>query len=146
MYQHTVFITTHYPHHPPPLHTHTQETGVGLTRALIAVLQHNAHVINMSYGEATTTPNHGRFVQLASELVHKHGVVFVSSAGNAGPALSTVGAPGGSAGCILGIGAYVSPDMAAVAHAVRCDGGGGGAGGGGGRMCVLDACGFVFVV
>lgn len=94
---------------------------MGLTRALIAVLQHNAHVINMSYGEATTTPNSGRFVELAEELVHKHRVVFVSSAGNAGPALSTVGAPGGSAGCILGIGAFVSPSMAAAAHSVRCE-------------------------
>lgn len=93
---------------------------MGLTRALVAVLQHKAQVINMSYGEATTIPNDGRFVQLAEELVHKHRVVFVSSAGNAGPALSTVGAPGGSAGCIIGIGAYVSPAMAASMHSVRC--------------------------
>jgi len=48
----------------------------------------------MSYGEPTSTPNGGRIVDLANELVDKHGVVFVASAGNAGRALATVGAPG----------------------------------------------------
>ena len=43
------------------------ETGVGLTRAMIAVIDHGAHLINMSYGEATTTPNAGRFIELANE-------------------------------------------------------------------------------
>ncbi len=53
------------------------------------------------------------------QVVNKHGVIFVSSAGNAGPALSTVGAPGGTSSAILSIGAYVSPAMAAVTHSVR---------------------------
>ncbi|KAL0038695.1 hypothetical protein WJX79_003623 [Trebouxia sp. C0005] len=95
------------------------ETGTGLTRALITVLEHKADLINMSFGEATSTPNYGRFIDLANEVVNKHGVIFVSSAGNAGPALSTVGAPGGTSSAILSIGAYVSPAMAAVAHSVR---------------------------
>eukprot|EP00951_Prasinocladus_malaysianus_P002621 scaffold18396_cov35-Prasinocladus_malaysianus.AAC.2 len=73
----------------------------------------------MSYGEATTTPDAGRFMDLAAEVVNKHGVIFVSSAGNSGPALSTVGAPGGTSSAILSIGAYVSPDLAAAGHSVR---------------------------
>lgn len=52
-------------------------------------------------------------------MVWKHNIAFISSAGNSGPALSTVGAPGGSSTAILGIGAYVSPVMAAAAHSIR---------------------------
>jgi len=89
----------------------SMETGVGLTRALISVLLNKCDVINMSYGEFAGLHDVGRFIELSKELVDEHGVVFVSSAGNEGPALTTVGAAGGTTSCILGVGAYVSPSM-----------------------------------
>ena len=97
----------------------SMETGTGLTRALAAVIRHKVDVINMSYGEPVHEVNAGRFVALAEEVVWKHNIAFISSAGNSGPALTTVGAPGGSSTAILGIGAYVSPSMAAAAHSIR---------------------------
>ena len=80
----------------------SMETGVGLTRALISVLLNKCDVINMSYGEFAGLHDVGRFIELSKELVDEHGVVFVSSAGNEGPALTTVGAAGGTTSCILG--------------------------------------------
>jgi tripeptidyl-peptidase II len=79
----------------------SMETGSALTRAMIEAVKFKCDVINLSYGEGCALPNTGRFVELAEELVYKHKIVFVSSAGNNGPALSTVGAPGGTSGRLL---------------------------------------------
>ena len=47
----------------------------------------------MSYGEHSHWSHSGRIGELMSEVVTKHGVTWVASAGNDGPALSTVGTP-----------------------------------------------------
>ncbi|MBI1313495.1 S8 family serine peptidase [bacterium] len=95
------------------------ETGKALIRATKTVLENHCDLINMSFGEPTKTPNRGLIIRYFDELVRKHGVIFCASAGNAGPALSTVGAPGGTTSSLIGIGAYVSPEMAAAQYALR---------------------------
>lgn len=95
------------------------ETPAGLSRAAKAVLDNKCDLINMSFGEPTKTPDRGFITKLYDELVDKHGVIFCASAGNAGPALSTVGAPGGTTTSIIGVGAYISPEMMAAQYALR---------------------------
>lgn len=95
------------------------ETGAGLVRGIKAVLDHKCDLVNMSYGEPSTVDDRGRIPQLLNELVREHGVIFVSSAGNAGPALSTMGSPGGTGSAIIGVGAYISPEMMDVEYTAR---------------------------
>jgi len=45
------------------------------------------------------------------KIVHEYGITVLSSAGNAGPALTTVGAPGGTTSGVISVGAYVSSGM-----------------------------------
>ncbi|MGP1272112.1 MAG: S8 family serine peptidase [Phycisphaerales bacterium] len=98
----------------------SSSVNTGFTRGVVAVLENDADLINMSYGGPSAFQDtRYRIDQLATELVHDHGVVFVSSAGNSGPALSTVGGPGGTTSAIIGVGASITPDMMEAQYAVR---------------------------
>jgi tripeptidyl-peptidase-2 len=94
------------------------ETGSSLVRALGAAIERGVQVVNLSYGEYATVDNDGRFKAMCELAVHKHGIVFVTSAGNNGPALTTGGAPGTSA-CTIPIGAFVSSRMAGPQYSLR---------------------------
>jgi tripeptidyl-peptidase-2 len=97
----------------------TMETGQGLVRAAIELYRLKVDVANMSYGEGTSVPNQGKFIQiLRDDVVNKGGCVFVSSAGNEGPALTTVGCPGGTTSGIISVGAYVSQSMMEASYAM----------------------------
>ncbi|XP_050432154.1 tripeptidyl-peptidase 2 [Adelges cooleyi] len=101
----------------------TMETGTAIVRAMIKVMElrkkFNIEVINMSYGEHSNWSNAGRIGDLMNEVVDKHGVTWVASAGNHGPALCTIGAPPDiSKTTIIGVGAYVSPEMMAADYSL----------------------------
>jgi tripeptidyl-peptidase II len=103
----------------------SMETGTALVRAIVQVMKlcdsgTKIDVINMSYGEHAAWSNAGRIGELMTELVNRYGVVWVASAGNRGPALSTIGTPPDIAtdSCV-GVGAYVSPEMMESGYAFR---------------------------
>eukprot|EP00056_Hartaetosiga_gracilis_P018354 m.10718 g.10718 ORF g.10718 m.10718 type:complete len:1225 (-) comp6673_c0_seq1:164-3838(-) len=87
------------------------ETGVGLVRAMRVAVERGCHLINLSFGEAATLGNAGHVVKEMQRIVDTFGVIFVSSAGNNGPALTTVGAPAGLSNSIISVGAYVSQSL-----------------------------------
>ena len=86
----------------------SMETGRGLLRALNELVRLKVDVANISYGEAVLAHDQGRFYEQVRKVVNNSGCIIVSSGGNAGPALSTVGAPGGIMDCTIGVGAWVS--------------------------------------
>lgn len=97
----------------------SMETGIALERAAQLAADRGCHLVNMSYGEPTRLPNAGRLAEVFTRLVQQHNVIFVASAGNSGPALSSVGAPGGTTSALLGIGAYISPEMMQAEYTLR---------------------------
>nr|KAJ3422634.1 tripeptidyl-peptidase II Tpp2 [Polyrhizophydium stewartii] len=97
----------------------SMETGAGLTRAAIELARLNIDLANISYGEAAAIPNVGRFIELLKDdVINKKGCIVVASGGNEGPALTTVGAPGGTASAVIGVGAYVSHSMMDAEYAM----------------------------
>ena len=85
----------------------------------MVALRCRVDLINMSYGEASAQCDVGRFPEAVRELINKFGILFVCSAGNSGPALTTAGSPGATTSDVLGVGAYVSPAMMCAAYSLR---------------------------
>lgn len=103
----------------------TMETGTAIVRAMIKVMESRSSdypidVINMSYGEHSHWSCTGRIGELMNEVIDKYGVCWVAAAGNHGPALSTIGTPPNiSTNNIIGVGAYVSPEMMVAEYSLR---------------------------
>ncbi|ORY39823.1 subtilisin-like protein [Rhizoclosmatium globosum] len=87
------------------------ETSQSLVRAAIELARLKPDVVNISYGEYAGTYDYGRFTELIKDVViNENNTLFVSSAGNAGPILSSLSHPAGNSGVIT-VGAYVSKQM-----------------------------------
>ncbi|XP_046674553.1 tripeptidyl-peptidase 2-like [Homalodisca vitripennis] len=104
----------------------SMETGTALVRSMIHVMNsaiengYKIDIINMSYGERTHFSGSGRCGELMSEVIDKYGVVWITAAGNHGPALCTINTPPDiSVSSIIGVGAYVSPDMMEAEYSLR---------------------------
>nr|NP_594951.1 tripeptidyl-peptidase II Tpp2 [Schizosaccharomyces pombe]Q9UT05.1 RecName: Full=Tripeptidyl-peptidase 2 homolog; Short=TPP-2; AltName: Full=Multicorn protease [Schizosaccharomyces pombe 972h-]CAB55179.1 tripeptidyl-peptidase II Tpp2 [Schizosaccharomyces pombe] len=88
------------------------ETSHAFSRACSEIIKNEVDIINISFGEDAGIPNKGRVIELLrDELAGKRNVVIVSSAGNNGPAYTTVGAPGGTTFDVISVGAYVTSGM-----------------------------------
>jgi len=85
------------------------ETGMGLARAFAHCVKAKVDLINLSFGEGASPAAVGRVVELAQRVVQQHGIIFVTSAGNDGPGLSTMGAPATGSDSFVCVGAHVSP-------------------------------------
>jgi len=101
----------------------SMETGTALARAMSYVMRaehFKVDLINMSYGEHSHWSSAGRIGDLMSEVINKYGVTWVASAGNDGPALCTVGTPPDIiTNAVIGVGAYVSPEMMSAMYSTR---------------------------
>lgn len=76
------------------------ETSVALVRALDEMVKYKCTLANYSFGESVdnestmnTSSLNGSFINKLKEYVNKYNIIFVTSAGNSGPTLMTVGAP-----------------------------------------------------
>ncbi|KAL1508071.1 hypothetical protein AB1Y20_007665 [Prymnesium parvum] len=93
------------------------ETGTGLVRALIAAKAYQCDLINLSYGEPAWQHDKGRVSATLTAAVRQWGMALFTSAGNDGPALSSLGSPGALSAPIT-VGAYVSPAMMAEQYSM----------------------------
>jgi tripeptidyl-peptidase-2 len=98
----------------------TMETASALVRAASIAAKMKVDLVNFSYGEVAHWNDDGAVLKQFRDLVDVHGAVFVSSAGNNGPALSTVGTPGGNTSSLIGVSAFVSPEMMATEYSLSC--------------------------
>lgn len=97
----------------------TLETQAGLIRAIRAAVQAGCHIANYSYGEPCRYAMKGAIARELKEAFLKHHLLFVTSAGNSGPALTTVGAPASLTDYAMSIGAYAAPSTHCPIYSMR---------------------------
>ncbi|SPO20194.1 related to Tripeptidyl-peptidase II [Ustilago trichophora] len=89
----------------------SMEQGQAMLRSAQALVDTKCDIANLSYGEdgAFGAEDKGAFAKALRDIViRQRDILFVSSAGNNGPALTTVGQPGGTTSSVLSVGAYVN--------------------------------------
>ncbi len=84
--------------------------------------EYKCDLVNYSFGEPISIANMGPALNAVQDLVEKYGVIYCASAGNDGPGIETVGAPGGIVPGVISVAAYVSGDMLKAEHSLLGNG------------------------
>jgi tripeptidyl-peptidase-2 len=91
--------------------------GTSELRAAALTAKHRVDIVNASWGgRSTYQDGRNRNSRTYDLLVERHDILAVLSAGNNGPALGTAGSAGAEANRVLGVGAYLSPEMGRVLY------------------------------
>ncbi len=81
-----------------------------IVEGMIYAAQHGADVVNMSLGSSPDINDGSNLEALVADwLSQTYGTVFAISAGNSGPGINTIGAPGDTTSAVTS-GAYISAD------------------------------------
>ena len=91
--------------------------GTSELRALATAARHRVDLVNASWGgRSLYQDGRNRNSRTYDLLVERYDILAVLSAGNNGPALGTAGSAGGEASRVLGVGAWLSPEMSRVLY------------------------------
>ncbi len=91
--------------------------GTSELRASALAAQHRVDIVNASWGgRSTFQDGRNSNSRIYDMLMERYDMLAVLSAGNNGPALGTAGSAGAEAGRVLGVGAYMSPEMGQVLY------------------------------
>jgi hypothetical protein len=85
------------------------ETSIALVRALHEIVKYKCHLVNYSFGEPVGNKK-GRFMEMLNEYIYKYNINYVSSAGNSGPNITTIGAPSTITNRTICVGAYTNKE------------------------------------
>lgn len=99
----------------------TTETNIGIVRGINSAVENKADLINLSYGESPrnliSNNDKSIIVKTLKMYADKFGGLFVTSAGNSGPGLTSIGAPAGLVPeYTVGVGAQIFPNMMDAAY------------------------------
>lgn len=101
----------------------TLETQAGFIRGLRAAANGGASIANFSYGEPAKYFRQGASVKELKECYLKKQMLFITSAGNSGPALTTVGAPASITDHLMSVGAFAAPSTHLPCYSLKEQGG-----------------------
>ena len=91
--------------------------GTSELRASALAAQYHVDIVNASWGgRSTLQDGRNRNGRVYDMMMERYNMLAVISAGNNGPALGTAGSAGAEASRVLGVGAYISPEMGKVLY------------------------------